>query len=81
MAQYTQARRSVKKPKSSQRGEEIDDEGDDGKDYEMKDRSRNIPTSRTHSDYLDETFIRSFLAGDLCLRGVSHCNYCILYNW
>ena len=78
MAQYTQKKR-IKQTKSltNKDSKKLDDgekkdtmEEDDSKDYDMKDRSRDFPTSRTHSDYLDENFIRSFLNGRTCLRGV-----------
>jgi len=79
MAQYTQKKRTKdRKSLTSKATKHLDGkereeaaEEDDSKDYEMKDRSKDFPpTSRTHSDYLDENFIRSFLSGRLCLRGV-----------
>ena len=84
MAQYSQRTKRSKKTKSHsskdvKKYDEEEEKEEDPKDFEMKDKSRDFPASRTHSDHLDENFIRSFLSGDLCLRGVCCCEKLLLF--
>ena len=83
MAQYSQRTKRSKQTKSHSskyvKKYDEEEEKEDPKDFEMKDKSRDFPASRTHSDYLDENFIRSFLSGDLCLRGVCCCEKLLLF--